>query len=186
MPIEQSIDKVVSTVSLNVTTVGSDPQIDYFPSEEFLQVFLSRQSYGLASNSPFTITTASKQLYIDYANLFLNISYNLYEGFPNLLNRISIRVLPHNFEVNALQKYISSSIYNFVSEAPVSDTYHSGFSYSYFSSETALNYLNDEDNLILYWNSSNNKVFEYVPEELPPELPPPPNGGGGGLKEFWA
>lgn len=186
MPIEQSIDKVVSTVSLNVTTVGSDPRVNYFPSEEFFQVFLDKQSYSLNSNSGSTLVTLPKQLYVDYANLYLDIPYNLYEGFPNLLNRISIRVLPHNFEVNSLYKYISSSVYNFVSEPPTSYTYHSGFAYSYFSSQTALNYLNDEDNLILYWNSSNNKVFEYVPEEVPPELPPPPNGGGSGLKEFWA
>ena len=44
MPIDLSIDKVVSTTSLNVTTDLVDPKIDYFSKSVFLQTYLSTPS----------------------------------------------------------------------------------------------------------------------------------------------
>ena len=187
MPIERSIDKIVSTVSLNVTVSSVDPRIDYFSANAFLQSYLLTPSIGFTpASTPQKITFNNNLNYIDYFNLYLDIPYEIYEGFPNILNRISIRVLPHSLNVPSLQTFTSSSQAILIESEIASYNYIQGHSYVYFSSENSINYLNEVDDLILAWNSSNNKVFEYIPEEVPPELPPAPDNGGTGLKEFWA
>ena len=187
MPIELSIDKVVSTTSLNVTSTFSDPKVDYFTGSVFLQSYLSLPSLTFSPFVPPLKLNFSNYLnYVDYANLYLEIPPSDYQGFPNLLNRISIRIPPTAFTLPSVYSFVSSSKTLFVKPKVFIYPYSPGYSYVYFSSENNINYLNEVDDLILAWNSSNNKVFQHFPREAPPELPSNPGGGTSGLKEFWA
>lgn len=187
MPVELSIDKVVSTVSLNVPTARSDAKLDYFSSSIFFQTYLLSPSLTFDTGGiPNTSNFNSYLRYIDFFNLYLDIPVNLYEGFPNLLNRISLRVLPFTFSLTPIVKPVPSFKTLFVKNQIVSYSYGDGYSYDYLSSESDINYLNEVDDLILAWNSSNNKIFQHLPENSPPELPPGSGGEGTGLKEFWA
>ena len=187
MPIDLSIDKVVSTTSLNVTTDLVDPKIDYFSKSVFLQTYLSTPSPVFTSSNTPEVSVFSDHLnYVNFFNLYFDIPYNLYQGFPNLLDRISIRVLPATFSLSPAYSFVPASKDLLIKSEIITYPYHEGFSYIYLSSEGDINCLNEQDDLILAWNSSNNRLFQYLPEELPPELPSNPGGGASGLKEFWA
>lgn len=186
MPIEQSIDKIVSTISLNVKRSYIEPALNYFPDAAQLHTVSNITNYPYVSTFSEEIFSSSNSFYVDYANLYFDIPYELYAGFPNLLNRISLRILPVMISVQPAYSYISASTDIFTLQNIESYAYIAGYSYIYFFQTKNIHYLKYEDDLILAWKTSNNKVFEYIPDEVPPELPPSSGDGGSRLKEFWA